>query len=122
MASPLALWRHPLVVAAALGYATLRLVRAGLPGPLPALVTSYLADLLFMPLLLSLALTGHRLLLGRRECLPASWLAGAWLGVALWFEGLLPRWSAQAVADPLDVLAYALGTLAFHYCLNRPPG
>ncbi|TDN38498.1 hypothetical protein A8B98_23805 [Hymenobacter sp. UV11] len=89
--------------------------------PLPPAVTSYLGDLLSLPLMLSLALAAHRLLIDRTGALPVAWLAGAWLLVASWFEVLLPLWSDQAVADPLDVLAYALGTLGFHQWLNRPP-
>ncbi len=35
-------------------------------------------------------------------------------------EGILPYFSARAVADPFDVVAYAVGTLAFRYWLNKP--
>lgn|GEM_PF-2376639 len=89
--------------------------------PLPSVVTSHLGDLLSLHLMLSLALAAHRLLIDRTGTLPVGWLAGAWLLVAGWFEGLLPLWSAQAVADPLDIVAYSLGTLGFHYWLNRSP-
>ncbi|MDJ0366436.1 hypothetical protein QMK33_14855 [Hymenobacter sp. H14-R3] len=88
--------------------------------PLPTAITSHLGDLLSLPLMLSLALAAHRLLINPVGTLPRAWLVVAWLVVAGWFEGLLPLWSAQAVADPLDVLAYGLGTLGFHYWLNRP--
>jgi hypothetical protein len=49
-----------------------------------------------------------------------TWLLLAWAYVSVWFEVLLPHFSNQAVADPLDVVAYAVGTLAFRHWLNRP--
>jgi hypothetical protein len=113
--------RHPLFVSAALVYSVLYVNKHWLHWPLPAGTTSYLGDFLSLPLLLSIALAAHRLLIDRADTLPVAWVVGAWLVVAIWFEGLLPRWSAQAVADPFDVLAYALGALAFHQWLNRPP-
>ena len=112
--------RHPLVIASGLLYAALCISRRQLHLTPPPLVAFYLADLLFMPLLLSFALAGQQVVYGR-DHLPATWLLGAWAGASLWFEVLLPRWSARAVADPFDVLAYALGTLAFHRWLNQPP-
>ena len=112
---------HPLVLGAALLYAALRLNRGWLHQPLPTLLSSYLGDALCMPLLLSLLLAAHRWLIKRRGTLPVAWLVGAWACVSVWFEGLLPLWSPRAVADPFDVLAYALGTWAFHHWLNRPP-
>ena len=111
---------HPLVLGAALAYAALRLNRSWLHQPLPLVVTSYLADLLCLPLLLSLALAAHRRLIDHRGTLPVVWLVGAWVSVSVWFEGLLPLWSPRAVADPLDVVAYALGAWAFQHWLNRP--
>jgi hypothetical protein len=115
--------RHPLVVGAALLYAALRLNRSWLHQPLPTLASSYLGDLLCLPLLLSLALAAHRALIDQRGTLPVAWVLGAWLAVSIWFEGLLPRWSPHAVADPVDVLAYGLGAWLFHHWLNRlrPP-
>ncbi|WP_460619405.1 magnesium citrate secondary transporter [Hymenobacter ruber] len=90
--------------------------------PLPALVTSYLADVLALPVMLTLALAVQRRLgnHSRHFILPDTWLLASWLFVSVWFEGILPSYSRQAVADPLDVVAYALGTLAFRQWLNRP--
>lgn len=113
--------RHPLVIGAALLYVGLQLNRHWLRYPLPPVFSSYLGDLLCMPLMLSPALAAHRRLINRYGTLPIIWLIGAWGYVSVWFEVLLPRWSPRAVADPLDVLAYALGTVAFHYWLNQPP-
>jgi hypothetical protein len=114
--------RRPLFVGAVLLYAALRLNRYWLHCPLPTPLTAYLADLVAMPVLLSLALALQRRLEGRPSTfvLPDTWQLAAWLGVSIWFEGLLPLFSTKAVADPLDVAAYALGTLAFRHWLNRP--
>jgi len=120
-AHPLAGLRHPLFVGAVLAYGGSQLNRRWLHWPLPAPLTSYLGDALCLPILLSLALALHRALICRTGTLPGTWVLGAWLAVSVWFEGLLPRWSAQATADPLDVLAYGLGALAFHRWFNRPP-
>jgi hypothetical protein len=112
--------RHPLFAAAVLAYSLLYVNKHWLHWPLPLGVSSYLGDVLSLPLMLSLALVAHRLLIDPAGTLPVKWVVSAWLVVAVWFEGLLPLWSAQAVADPLDVLAYALGALGFHFWLNKP--
>ncbi|MBF9141719.1 hypothetical protein [Hymenobacter properus] len=111
---------HPLFGASALLYSSIQLNKRWLHWPLPAWFTSYLSDVLCLPLVLSLALAAHQLVYGRRATLPGTWVLAAWAGVALWFEALLPRWSARAVADPWDVLAYAAGAIVFHRWLNKP--
>jgi hypothetical protein len=95
--------RHPLFKVVVLVYSVLYANKHWLHWPLPLGISSYLADLLSLPLMLNLALAAHRLLIDRVGTLPVKWVV-AW-----------------AVADPLDVLAYALGALGFHYWLNRPP-
>ena len=113
--------RRPLFLGAVGLFGGLQLLRYGCGMPLPVLLTSYLADLLSMPIILTLALYAYRRLVARSCTLvfPDSWLWLAWLYVAVWFELLLPAVSARAVADPFDVVAYALGTLAFRAWLNR---
>ncbi|MDB5269772.1 MAG: hypothetical protein JWP58_2812 [Hymenobacter sp.] len=115
-----AVLRQPLFLTAALLYAGLQVNKRWLHCPLPSWLTSYLSDVLCLPVMLSLALAAHQLVYGRHQMLPGRWVLAAWASVALWFEALLPRWSAQAVADPWDVLAYAAGALAFHRWLNKP--
>lgn len=87
----------------------------------PAWVTAYLADLVCLPIILTLTLVVQRRLTRNLAfTFPDSWLVGAWLYVAVVFELLMPHWSARYVPDPLDVVAYAVGTLAFRRWLNRP--
>jgi len=114
--------RRPLFVGAVLLYGAHRASRYWLPWPLPAGLSSYLGDLAGMPVMLTLALAAHRRLVVRERTfvLPDAWLFWSWAAVSVWFEGLLPLFSSRAVADPFDVVAYALGTLAFRRWLNRP--
>ena len=112
--------RHPLFLASVVVYAAYQLNRRVLHWALPPWLTSYLSDVLCLPVLLSLALAAHQLAYGRRATLPATWVGAAWAGVALWFEVVWPHWSTQAVADPWDALAYAVGALGFQCWLNKP--
>jgi hypothetical protein len=90
--------------------------------PLPTLLRSYLADVLTLPLELTLALYCMRRWYFRnpRFVLPASWIFSSWVVMAIWFEGILPMHDARATADPFDVVAYALGGLIFWRWMNRP--
>jgi hypothetical protein len=101
----------------------LLLNRNALHSPLPAFLTSYLADALALPVILTLALAVQRRLGNHPPgfVFPNSWLLAAWLFVSVWFEAVLPHYSTRATADPLDVLAYAAGTLVFAQWLNRAP-
>ena len=114
-------FRHPLFIVAVLLYAGYLLNRYLLHWPLPTLLTSYLGDLAAMPVMLSLALAAQRRFVARTRAFifPDTWLIAAWVYVSLWFEGILPYFSATAVADPFDVVAYAIGTVAFRHWLNR---
>lgn len=115
-------FRHPLFIVAVFLYAGYMVNRYLVHWPMPTLLTSYLGDLAAMPVMLSLALAAQRRFVARNRTfvLPDTWLIAAWLYVSLWFEGILPYFSATAVADPFDVVAYAVGTVAFRYWLNKP--
>ena len=115
-----AVLRHPLLLGSALLAGSYQLSRRWLHWQLPGWLTSYLSDVLFLPLLLGVALAAHQLAYGRRATLPGLWVLAAWAGVALWFEEVLPLWSATAVADPWDVAAYGVGALLFQRWLNKP--
>ncbi|MBO0357945.1 hypothetical protein J0X19_08315 [Hymenobacter sp. BT186] len=90
--------------------------------PLPDAVRFHLADLLALPLELTLILYFMRRWYFRRPSfvLPASWIVSTWVVFAGWFEVLLPLFDRRATADPLDVLAYAVGGFIFRRWLNRP--
>ncbi|RYU81279.1 hypothetical protein [Hymenobacter persicinus] len=115
-------FRHPLFVAGVAAYGLVQFNRFVVPGLLLPLLTSYLADLVCLPLELTVALVGLRRLYFRRPgfVLPTAWIFSTWVVTALWFELALPHLQPSATADPLDVVAYALGALAFGGWLNRP--
>ncbi|AII53542.1 hypothetical protein [Hymenobacter sp. APR13] len=115
--------RHPLFMALAVLYLLARLARHGRTWALPAALNSHLADVLALPLLLTVALSLMRRLYFRQPAfvLPGSWVVSTWLSVALVFELLLPRLRPRTyTADWLDVVAYGLGGLIFWRWLNRP--
>jgi hypothetical protein len=115
-------FRHPLFLTFALLYVGARGNRWWGHLPIPPVLNSYLADVACLPLELTLALVVLRRGYFRRPdfVLPSSWIISAWLVTAVWFELLLPRWQPAATADPLDVLAYAVGAGIFGRWLNRP--
>jgi hypothetical protein len=89
---------------------------------LPNVVRFYLADVVALPLELTLLLYMMRHWYFRRPSfvLPTTWIVGTWLVFGVWFEGILPRIDHRATADPLDVVAYAVGGFIFWRWLNRP--
>jgi hypothetical protein len=94
-------------------------------GPLPywpPILTFYLADVLALPLLLTVALWFMRRVYFRRPAfvLPLSWVISAWLAASGCFEGILPLFRPTTTADPLDVVAYAVGGVVFWRWLNQP--
>ncbi len=90
-------------------------------GQVPQLVDWYLADFLCLPLVLGLVLVVQRLA-GQSLAWTLPWwhgLAGA-LAYGIYFEAILPSFSASAVADPRDAVGYLLGWLVFELLINRP--
>jgi len=115
--------RAPLLAVVVLLYALLYTNRHWLHWPLPTIITSYLADVLALPLILSGALWLMRHVYFRRIdfTLPHTWVVSAWAGISIWFELLLPHFQPRtATADGFDILAYALGGLIFWRWLNSP--
>ena len=117
--------RHPLFLVGAVLYLVSAAHKRHWLGPWPLwppAFTSYLADTLTLPLELTLLLWLMRRYYFRNPAfvLPVSWIFSTWLVMAVWFEGLLPRFDARATADPLDGVAYAVGGLVFWRWLNRP--
>ncbi len=113
------LW-HPLFLGSAgLFWLEWGLSRAGIYVPY---LHAYLADLLCLPVVLTLVLAFRRyVVLGQpTHCLSAGQITLAIIYCSLFFEVWMPRLSERYTGDWRDVLAYALGGLAFARWLNRP--
>lgn len=92
-------------------------------GRAPGLVRSYLDDLLFLPVVLSVALVVHRRAgAGPRWTLPAGHGLVAAVLTGVLFEWVLPGVFARGVGDPRDLLAYLAGWGIFTLLVNRPAG
>ena len=89
-------------------------------GTAPPWASARLDDLVCLPLVLTVILALHRLA-GRPPTWPLPLAHGlaVTLGYALFFEWVLPRWDARAVADGGDVLCYAAGLIVFQLLINR---
>lgn len=84
------------------------------------LLSAYFDDLLCLPIVLTLTLLLMRRLVMRdgKYRLPDSYLVLAVGMFSVCFEGLLPLLSPRYVQDPVDVLAYAGGSLLFRLWIN----
>jgi hypothetical protein len=83
-------------------------------------VHAYLDDLVCFPIVLSIGLAAYRVILGNAHYVMGHWQV--WPAVALYalvFELVLPMHSTIYTADPLDVLAYAIGAAAFMRWINQ---
>lgn len=114
--------RHPLFWLCALLYAFSCVNRYWATWHLPTFINSYLGDLMNLPLELTLVLWVMRRFYFRQPSfvVPVSWIVATWAVDALWFELLMPYFKPSMTADPLDVVAYALGGLLFWRWMNRP--
>ncbi len=88
--------------------------------PLPDLISSYMADLLCMPLLLSATL----FLLRRIKHSPQFYLGIGHIVfilcyVSFAFEYVLPRYHPSYTSDLLDVCCYGLGAISFVFMQKR---
>jgi hypothetical protein len=80
-------------------------------------ISDYLADLLCLPIVLSIvlfAMRKMRVVPESFELTPAMILA-ALIYFSIVFEWLLPLWSDRYQSDFLDIVAYSLGAIAYYY-------
>lgn len=83
-------------------------------------LSDYGADLLAMPVALSIALWVIRRSSSEQKTYRLSWtlIASGVVIFSVLFEGLFPLLSERFTADPIDVVAYALGAAFFAWKLN----
>ena len=107
--------RYPLVVGLMACYLIHLLFKFGRV-PVPWFISHYFADLLCMPLLLSVVVIGMR---GVKKdpnlILPGSMIVMAVLYVAFVFEYWLPLHWSRYTADVFDLLMYGVGGLGFYF-------
>lgn len=84
------------------------------------IIDPYLDSFLTMPILLTLLVVERRFLFrrGSTYCLSIGSIVAATIFVALVVELVFPALSDRFTADWWDVLAYALGSILFHYTIN----
>lgn len=118
--------RHPLFLAGTAVYLVAVMYKHGgslsVHWPLPTVMRSYVADMLALPLELTMLLWFFRRFYFHRPSfvLPTSWIFSTWVVMSVWFEAILPHFDARATPDPLDVVAYAAGGVVFWRWLNHP--
>jgi len=86
-------------------------------------ISSYLDDLLCLPLGLSLILFVQRTFTPQKEHyrMPLWQIIFGWLVFSWWFEFHLPEISTKYTKDLWDIVAYAAGGGLFHLLINRLP-
>jgi hypothetical protein len=83
-------------------------------------INDYLADLLCMPIVLTIILTSVRFLKKRPDFqMPLSGILFTLVYWSVYFEWFLPSRSTSYTADPLDVIAYFLGAASFFLWQRR---
>jgi len=81
---------------------------------LPEFLNNYLTDFLCMPIVLTLCLFGIRVIHKKEHLeLNGFMIISMTLFYAVLFEFILPKYSTNYTADPLDVMMYFFGTLFF---------
>ena len=87
---------------------------------IPVWVNNYFADLLCLPILLSITLMLMRKFLRKANFLFSPLMVFfVWAYVSFVFEFLLPTISFSYTADPTDVFMYGIGGFSF-WLLQRP--
>lgn len=84
-------------------------------------VHAYLDDLLALPVILGITLQIYRWIhpLGEDFRFKKEHVIVAFLYVSVVFEGILPWYSEVYIRDFWDTLCYGLGTIFFHFKINR---
>lgn len=90
--------------------------------PLPNLLRFYLADLLCMPVVLSICLFSARSIKKDPKLnLSAFSIFSLFVFYSVYFEVLMPEIHERYTADPLDVLMYFCGSLIFLFVQKGKP-
>jgi len=85
----------------------------------PHWFSSYVDDVMFLPLLLGSALWVQHKLVGIQFTFNKYQIWGTWAVLSLVFEGLFPLLISSYTPDVLDILMYAIGALFFQLFQNH---
>jgi hypothetical protein len=85
-----------------------------------SLFSSYLDDVLIIPIVMGISLLIQRLYVLKNNTFTYSiWsVIATWLFFSVAFEMVIPKYSTFYYADRFDVLAYALGGFIFYFIIN----
>lgn len=82
---------------------------------------SYLDDLIFFPIILSTILIIEQFFRHNWSyIIPFTHVLSAFLIFSLLLELVFPKFSERFTADPIDVLAYFIGSVFYYLFLNKP--
>lgn len=77
------------------------------------IISSYLDDLLFLPITLWFTRTVIRIFKSEEFNFKIGHYVFIWAYISVMFEFIIPKWKLYFVSDPIDIFVYALGTLLF---------
>lgn len=77
------------------------------------IISSYLDDLLFLPIALWFTRTVIRIFKSEEFNFKIGHYLFIWTYISIMFEFIIPKWKPYFVSDPMDILVYAFGTLLF---------
>ncbi|MBK6642010.1 MAG: hypothetical protein IPG39_12690 [Bacteroidetes bacterium] len=109
---------HPLFIGSVVLFVLNQLMEHS--GIFVPLIYSYLDDLLFMPIVLTLSLLLQRRILGWKYRLNTIHLLFGFVYVSVVMEAVLPLMNDRFISDPFDVLMYGFGIILFQMLLNKP--
>lgn len=88
--------------------------------PVPPILNNYLADLLCMPIVLSICLFCVQAIKKDRNLkLPAFSIFSLFILYSIYFEVILPPLHERYTADYIDVIIYFLGSLIFYFLQKK---
>ncbi len=84
------------------------------------IIASYADDFLVIPLVMGAALWIHQKYISKKFVYSRLQILLYWALFSLVFEGIFPVFTPAFTADPIDLLAYAAGSIYFYFFINYP--
>ena len=111
--------RNPFLIVAILLYCVSKILRYF--ELIIPIINNYLADLVCLPIVLSLALAFQRtFILQNSNYRLRNWqIIFAFILFSVVVEGIVPLYSQKYTADGMDIIAYAAGAFVFYRWMNK---